>query len=193
MSSKNVYIIAGPNGSGKSTFAEKFLPDYAKCPNFINADLIAKGLSPFSPRTAALKAGKLVLAQIHEFAKKGVDFGFETTLSGKLYVKLFKKLREDDYQLHLFFLWLPSPQLAIERIKERVREGGHDVPIRDIRRRFYRSVANFFKLYQPFLNSWMILNNTGIRPALIARSASSKVVIFDKELFGEIKKMEIKI
>jgi predicted ABC-type ATPase len=193
MSSKNVYIIAGPNGSGKSTFAEKFLPDYAKCPNFINADLIAKGLSPFSPRTAALKAGKLVLAQIHEFAKKGIDFGFETTLSGKLYVKLFKKLREDDYQLHLFFLWLPSPQLAIERIKERVREGGHDVPIRDIRRRFYRSVANFFKLYQPFLNSWMILNNTGIRPALIARSASSKVVIFDKELFGEIKKMEIKI
>jgi len=193
MSSKNVYIIAGPNGSGKSTFAEKFLPDYAECPNFINADLIAKGLSPFSPRTAALKAGKLVLAQIHEFAKKGVDFGFETTLSGKLYVKLFKKLREDDYQLHLFFLWLPSPQLAIERIKERVREGGHDVPIRDIRRRFYRSVANFFKLYQPFLNSWMILNNTGIRPALIARSASSKVVIFDKELFGEIKKMEIKI
>jgi predicted ABC-type ATPase len=173
MSSKNVYIIAGPNGSGKSTFAEKFLPDYAKCPNFINADLIAKGLSPFSPRTAALKAGKLVLAQIHEFAKKGIDFGFETTLSGKLYVKLFKKLREDDYQLHLFFLWLPSPQLAIERIKERVREGGHDVPIRDIRRRFYRSVANFFKLYQPFLNSWMILNNTGIRPALIARSASS--------------------
>ncbi len=193
MSSKNVYIIAGPNGSGKSTFAEKFLPDYAECPNFINADLIAKGLSPFSPRTAALKAGKLVLAQFHEFAKKGVDFGFETTLSGKLYVKLFKKLREDDYQLHLFFLWLPSPQLAIERIKERVREGGHDVPIRDIRRRFYRSVANFFKLYQPFLNSWMILNNTGIRPALIARSASSKVVIFDKELFGEIKKMEIKI
>ena len=193
MSSKNVYIIAGPNGSGKSTFAEKFLPDYAECPNFINADLIAKGLSPFSPRTAALKAGKLVLAQIHEFAKKGIDFGFETTLSGKLYVKLFKKLREDDYQLHLFFLWLPSPQLAIERIKERVREGGHDVPIRDIRRRFYRSVANFFKLYQPFLNSWMILNNTGIRPALIARSASSKVVIFDKELFGEIKKMEIKI
>lgn len=183
---KNAYIIAGPNGSGKTTFAKKFLPDYAECPNFVNADLIAQGLSPFSPRAAAIKAGKLVLAQIHEFADKGVGFGFETTLSGKSYVKLLKKLKEEGYELHLFFLWIPSPQLSIERIKERVAEGGHDVPAQDIRRRFYRSIANFFKLYQPLLDSWIIFNNSGINPVLIAKSKCAKLIVLDGQLFAKI-------
>ena len=185
---KNVYIIAGPNGSGKTTFANKFLPDYAECPNFVNADLIAQGLSPFSPRTAAIKAGRLVLAQIHEFAEKGVDFGFETTLSGKSYVRLLKKLKEERYKLHLFFLWIPGPQLAIERIKERVSEGGHDVPVQDIRRRFDRSIANFFKLYQPLLDSWIVFNNSDIIPTLIAKSKDGKLFIFDGQLFNNIDK-----
>jgi predicted ABC-type ATPase len=183
---KKIYIIAGPNGSGKTTFAKKFLPDYAECPNFVNADLIAQGLSPFLPRSVAIKAGKLVLAQIHEFAGKGVDFGFETTLSGKSYVKLLKKLKEEGYQLHLFFLWIPGPQLAIDRIKGRVAEGGHDVPVRDIRRRFSRSVDNFLKLYQPLLDSWMIFNNAGINPALIAKSSFDKIIVIDEQLFNKI-------
>jgi len=119
---KNVYIIAGPNGSGKTTFASKFLPDYVKCPNFINADLIAGGLSPFSPRNASIKAGRLVLAQIHEFAKLGIDFAFESTLSGKSYVNLFKDLNRKSYRLHLFFLWIPDPELAIARIKDRIAD-----------------------------------------------------------------------
>lgn len=183
---KKIYIIAGPNGSGKTTFAKKFLPDYAECPNFVNADLIAQGLSPFSPRSVAIKAGKLVLAQIHEFAEKGVDFGFESTLSGKSYVKLLKKLKEKGYQLHLFFLWIPGPQLAINRIKGRVAEGGHDVPIRDIRRRFGRSIDNFLKLYQPLLDSWIIFNNAGINPALIAKSNFAKIIVLDEQLFNKI-------
>ena len=116
MKNRNVYIIAGPNGSGKTTFAKKFLPDYVKCPNFVNADLIAQGLSPFSPRSAAMKAGKLVLQQIHGFTNSGVDFAFESTLAGKSYVNLFKDLNRKGCKLHLFFLWIPDPELAIARI-----------------------------------------------------------------------------
>jgi len=186
MSNKNVYIIAGPNGSGKTTFAKKFLPEYAQCPNFVNADLIAQGLSPFSPGSVSIKAGKLVLTQIYEFAKKKFNFGFETTLSGKSYVRLLKKLKEDGYKIHLFFLWIPGYQLAIERIKERVLEGGHDVPATDVRRRFNRSIANFFELYQPLLDSWMLFNNAGIIPALIAQSVDGKLAILDERTFSGI-------
>ena len=122
MKNKAIYIIAGPNGSGKTTFATMFLPEYVNCTNFVNADLIAKGLSPFEPRAAAIKAGKLVLQQIHEYARHGVDFSFETTLSGKSYAGLLTDLKGRGYALHLFFLWLPNAELAIARIKERVRE-----------------------------------------------------------------------
>ncbi|HIJ67026.1 MAG TPA: Zeta toxin family protein, partial [Planctomycetes bacterium] len=139
MKNKRVYIIAGPNGSGKTTFATKFLPKFARCPNFVNADLIAQGLSPFSPGAAAIKAGKLVLEQIHQFASKGVDFSFETTLAGKLYVNLFKSLKAKGYKISLFFLWIPNTGLAVSRIKNRVAQGGHHVPTQDVLHRFDRS------------------------------------------------------
>lgn len=135
---KNVYIIAGPNGSGKTTFANKFLPNYAVCQNFVNADLIAQGLSPFSPRVFAIKAGRIVLEQINGFAERGVDFGFETTLSGKSYANLLKKLKVKGFKLHLFFLWIPNSQLAIARIKERVLSGGHAVPSKDVAQALYQ-------------------------------------------------------
>jgi len=186
MIKKNVYIIAGPNGSGKTTFARKFLPDYVKCPNFINADLIAQGLSPFSPRSAAIKSGKLVLQQIREFTESGVDFAFESTLAGKLYVNLFKELKAKGYKLHLFFLWIPDSQLAIARIKDRVAEGGHHVPTEDVKRRFDRSISNFFKMYRPLLDSWMFFNNAGIKPALIAKKNNSSIDIVDDGLFNQI-------
>ena len=185
---KNVYIIAGPNGSGKTTFASKFLPDYVRCSNFVNADLIARGLSPFSPRNAAIKAGKLVLSQIHEFAKTGVDFSFESTLAGKLYVNLFKALKTKGYKLHLFFLWIPDSQLSIARIKDRVAEGGHHVPTEDVKRRFNRSINNFFKLYMPLLDKWMLFNNSGIKPSLIAKKNNGGIEITNKELFEKITK-----
>jgi len=190
MSNKNVYVIAGPNGSGKTTFARKFLPDYAKCQHFINADLIAQGLSPFSPRIAAMKAGRLVLEQIHQLAEKNLDFAFETTLSGKMYVGFLKKLKERGYSIRLFFLWIPNAELAIARIKERVAEGGHNVPAVDVRRRFHRGIYNFVKSYKPLLDTLMLFDNSGATPNLIAEEKSGKLVMTDKNLYEKIIKIE---
>jgi predicted ABC-type ATPase len=184
----NVYIIAGPNGSGKTTFAKRFLPDYVHCPNFVNADLIAQGLSPFEPRHAAIKAGKLVLQQIHEYVERGLDFAFETTLSGKSYVRLLEDLRRRGYNLHLFFLWVPSPELAIARIRDRVAEGGHNVPSQDVKRRFARGIPNFFKLYQPLLASWMLFDNSGAKPVLISKCTNQHIDVFNDDLFIKIKR-----
>lgn len=188
MKKKNIYIIAGPNGSGKTTFAKLFLPDYVNCPNFVNADLIAQGLAPFEPRTAAIKAGKLVLQQIHEYARRGLDFAFETTLSGKSYVNLFKELKTKGYALHLFFLWVPSPELSIARIKDRVAEGGHHVPAEDVRRRFVRGLSNFFKMYESILDSWMLFDNSETKPILIAKRWNGHREVIDQKLFEAIQK-----
>ncbi len=188
MKNKAVYIIAGPNGSGKTTFAKSFLPDYVNCTNFVNADLIAQGLAPFEPRAAAIKAGKLVLQQIHEYAKRGVDFAFETTLSGKSYASLLAELKGKGYALHLFFLWIPSPELAIARIKDRVVEGGHNVPAKDVRRRFTRGIDNFFRLYEPLLDSWMLFDNSRAKPILIAKRRNGHHEVISDELFACVQK-----
>jgi len=186
MKKRCVYIISGPNGSGKTTFAKEFLPNYAKCPNFVNADLIAQGLSPFSPQQMSLKAGKLVLQQIRELSGRGVDFGFETTLSGKTYLNYFKTLKGKGYKLHLFFLWIPSPQLAIARIKDRVSQGGHDIPVKDIKRRFTRSIDNFFNMYRPLLDTWLLFNNAQKEPKLIAKKDNLHIDIHNHILFKKI-------
>lgn len=189
MSMKNIYVIAGSNGAGKTTFAREFLPEYAKCNNFINADLIAQGLSPFEPKEAAIKSGKLVLAQICDFANKGLDFGFETTLSGKSYIKIIKELKIKGYCIHLFFLWIPNTKLAIARIKNRVAEGGHNVPDEDVKRRFSRSLNNFFDLYKPLLSSWMLFDNSRVKPELIAKGKNGDLEIFNHSLFNIINGM----
>jgi predicted ABC-type ATPase len=188
MKNKSVYIIAGPNGSGKTTFARLFLPDYIRCPNFINADLIAQGLAPFAPRAAAIKAGKLVLQQIDAHIKRGDDFAFETTLSGKSYVNLLAHFKKKGYAIHLFFLWIPSPELAIARIKERVSEGGHNVPAADVRRRFARGISNFFKIYEPLLNSWILFDNSQAKPMLVAKRKNSHMEVFIDSLFAQFRK-----
>lgn len=188
MKKKNVYIIAGPNGSGKTTFARTFLPEYAKCDRFINADLIATGLSPFSPQQVAIKSGKLVLEQIKEYSKNGVDFGFETTMSGVTYLKYFKMLKEKGYKIHLYFLWIPSSQLAIARVRDRVAQGGHNVPIVDIKRRFDRSTEKFFKKYRLLADQWMLFNNEQSKPRLIARKQNAHIDVFNQELFDKIIK-----
>jgi predicted ABC-type ATPase/predicted DNA-binding transcriptional regulator len=186
---KNIYIIAGSNGSGKTTFARKFLPDYARCRHFVNSDLIARGLSPFSPQIAAMKAGRLVLEQINDLARKNLDFAFETTLSGKSYITRLRNLKTNGYFLHLFFLWIPSVELAMARIKDRVADGGHDVPVQDVRRRFTRGICNLFNFYKPLLDSWILLNNSSITPDLIAKEKGNKLTIIDNDLFAKISKM----
>ncbi|MBI2496241.1 MAG: zeta toxin family protein, partial [Candidatus Omnitrophica bacterium] len=154
--SPNVYVIAGPNGAGKTTFAKEFLPHYAKCENFVNADLIAQGLSPFSPEAAAMRAGRLLLEQIRLLAHKHSDFGFETTLSGITYVALLRRLKAQGYRIQLFFLWIPTVEMALARIADRVRRGGHDIPERVVRRRFHKGIQNFFTRYRPLLDLWML-------------------------------------
>ncbi|MBN1114070.1 MAG: zeta toxin family protein [Oligoflexia bacterium] len=186
MKDKHMYIIAGPNGSGKTTFAKEFLPEFVDCPNFINADLIAMGLSPFFPDHVAIKAGKLVLEQIDEFSKKGQDFAFETTLSGKTYLKLFKRLKDRGYKLHIFFLWVPHSQLSIARIKQRVSNGGHNIPNEDVIRRFSRSIINFFESYLSLSDSWLFFDNSGIKPELVAKSKGKTINIIKKNKLNDI-------
>ena len=134
--SPTVYVIARPNGAGKTTFSAEFLPDFVNCREFLNADLIAAGLSPFAPETQNLRAGRLLLTRIKELTGAKQDFGFETTLSGRSYVRLLNEMKNDGYRILLFFLWLPSADLAVARVKNRVRQGGHNVPEPVIRRRF---------------------------------------------------------
>jgi predicted ABC-type ATPase len=134
--SKKIIIIAGPNGAGKTTFARSFLPEKAQCPRFINADLIAAGLSPFAPETAAIKTGHLMLKEIADCVRKGESFAFETTLSSLSYVARIRQWREQGYHVSLFFLALPNAETAMARVAERVRQGGHDIPEVVIRRRF---------------------------------------------------------
>jgi predicted ABC-type ATPase len=188
MKSKNIYVIAGPNGSGKTTFATQFLPDFVNCPNFVNADLIAMGLAPFGPERAALKAGKLVLQQIKDYSGKGADFAFETTLSGKSYYNTLKLLKNSGYGLHLFFLWIPSPELSIARIRDRVAQGGHHVPSEDVRRRFGRGIKNFLGLYEKLFDTWMLYDNSGPAPVLIAKRKNGNMEILRADLFDKFRK-----
>jgi predicted ABC-type ATPase len=188
----NLYIIAGPNGSGKTTFVKRFLPFYVDCLNFVNADLIASGLAPFSPEVAAVKAGKLMLEEIERYRNQRVDFAFETTLAGRSYLKFFKEIKKEGYQIHLFFLWIRSSELALRRVKERVSMGGHDVPAQTILRRFARGLSNLFRLYRPLLDSWIVFDNSGDLPIVIAQEIDGITTIFDNVLFSEItKKLEV--
>lgn len=183
----HLYIIAGPNGSGKTTFANKFLPQYAKCDEFINSDLIAKGFSPFNPDKAAIRSGRLVLLLIRELGKSKKNFGFETTLSGKTYVSYIKALKQQGYIVHLYFLRLSGPALACRRVMDRVRQGGHNVPRDDIRRRFKTGISNFFTLYEPLADSWVLFDNSGKEPVLVAKK-EPELIIFDKKIWNDFKR-----
>jgi len=164
------YIIAGPNGAGKTTFADAFLPEEALCLNYVNADLIAKGLSPFNPESVAFEAGKLLLKKINDLANKRESFAFETTLSGSNYIHHIEKWRKEGYEVILFFLKLPSEEMAINRVKLRVAEGGHNVPEDVIRRRYRKGWHNFQTHYKDLVDAWVIFDNSGESPIILEES-----------------------
>lgn len=162
-----VVIIAGPNGAGKTTFAKEFLVKEAKCPAFVNADLIASGLSPFFPEEAAIKAGRLMLKEIIEYAGRGESFAFETTLSGRIYARYIQQWRSAGYQIKLIFFSLPNVEIAVERVKIRVAQGGHSISETVIRRRFDKGWHNFNKIYKKIVDAWVLYDNSGRHPQLI--------------------------
>jgi len=187
-SKPKLYIIAGPNGAGKTTFAVSFLPKYVDCFEFVNADLIAGGLSPFNAARADLPAGKLMLERINFLARNRVDFAFETTLSGKSYLNLLRQIKESGYHICLFFLWIPDVRLALQRVADRVKRGGHNIPSDTVRRRFERGIYNFFHLYRSLCDMWMLFDNSTDDPAVIAYEIASHLKIVDNSLFAGIKK-----
>ena len=162
-----IVIIAGPNGAGKTTFAREFLPFEADCPLFINADLIAAGLSPFDPSVAAIRAGRVMLEEIDRNAAERRSFAFETTLSGHTYARRIPRWRDAGYVVKLFFLALATPDDAIARVAIRVRQGGHDIDEETIRRRFASGMRNFLMTYRKLVTYWQWLDNNGARPKLI--------------------------
>lgn len=167
---KTCFIVAGPNGAGKTTFAESYLPNDAGCFNFINADLIAAGISPFRPEFAGLEAGRILLHKMEEFVEEGASFGFETTLSGSGYVRRIQNMKDQGYRIVLFYLKLTSPDLAVERVRGRVVEGGHNIPEDDIRRRFTKSWKNFEERYRSLADKWIVFDNSGEHPKILDES-----------------------
>lgn len=167
---QRIVIIAGPNGAGKTTFAQEFLSSRATRPTFVNADLIAAGLSPFNPDAAAIRAGRLMLEEIHRHVAARESFAFETTLAGRGYVPMIRQWQAMGYRVELIFLKLDRPETAISRVAARVKQGGHGVPESTIRRRFESGLRNFSSLYAPLVDAWELYDNSGRDPVLLKRS-----------------------
>lgn len=179
------YIIAGPNGAGKTTFAMEFLPRTAGCRNFVNADLIARGLSPLNVDAAAMEAGRLFLRQIRQQVQARRDFAFETTVSGLAYAQLLKTMKQEGYSIRLYYLWIPTVALTLRRIAERVKRGGHDIPGAVARRRYRKGLINLFRHYMPLADYCVIFDNSSAVPVLVYERDAvaervSRPVIFEK-------------
>ena len=178
-----VYVIAGPNGAGKTTFATEFLPNFVDCREFLNADLIAAGLSPFAPESQNIKAGRLLLERMRELKAERKTFGFETTLSGRTYFKILRDLKDSGYRIELFFLWLPSSDLAVSRVAGRVRQGGHDVPVPDIQRRFELGLKNLVHRYRAMADTFSLFAAWTAPPELICEDDSGVLNVHSRELY----------
>ena len=170
MTSPRCIIIAGPNGAGKTTFAREYLPKDAGVIHFVNADLLAAGLSPLRPESAVLAASRWFLMELDRLAKARLDFAFESTLSGLTYLNRLKRWKATGYRIEMVFLRLASPQLALHRIAARVKQGGHDVPRADVLRRFDRSWKNFVTAYRLQSDAWAVYDNSGDSPKLLEKS-----------------------
>lgn len=182
-----IYIIAGCNGAGKTTAASEILPNYLDCKEFVNADSIAKGLSPFQPETVAVHAARIMLSRIKELVSGKETFAIETTLTTKSYVNLFKTAKKNKYKIVLFYFWINSPKLAIARIKDRVKKGGHDIPTEVVLRRYERSLDNLVNMFIPICDEWNIADNSSERSKLIANGKLNKLTnIFEFDKWQKI-------
>lgn len=188
MQHPNLYIIAGPNGAGKTTASFNMLPDVLHCPNFVNADEIARGLSPFAPETVAIQAGRIMLQRIDELLPQRVDFAIETTLATRSYVQLVHRAQALGYKVHLIFFFLENEEQAIERVAQRVSNGGHDIPESDIRRRFKRGIYNLINMYMPICEVVYVLNNNYIPAKLVAQKSLQvgSLHIYEKAMWEQL-------
>ena len=183
-----LYIIAGCNGAGKTTASFTILPEILGCKEFINADEIAKGLSPFQPESVAVQAGRIMLARMDELLQKGETFAFETTLATKSYKQKIEWAQANGYEVTLLFFWLDSPNIAKERVAQRVAEGGHNIPLETIERRYYNGIANLFTIYIDMVDICYIFDNSEGRKELIAQKERHKdIVIYNNDKFNLIK------
>lgn len=183
-----LYIIAGCNGAGKTTASFTILPEILGCKEFINADEIAKGLSPFQPESVAVQAGRIMLARMDELLQKGETFAFETTLATKSYKQKIEWAQANDYEVTLLFFWLDSPNIAKKRVAQRVAEGGHNIPLETIERRYYNGIANLFTIYIDIVDICYIFDNSEGRKELIAQKERHKdIVIYNNNKFNLMK------
>ena len=186
--SKQLYIIAGCNGAGKTTASFTILPEVLNCKEFINADEIAKGLSPFQPESVAMQAGRIMLARMDELLQKGETFAFETTLATKSYKQKIEWAQANGYEVTLLFFWLDSPNMAKKRVAQRVAEGGHSIPSETIERRYHNGITNLFAIYIDMVDICYIFDNSEGRKELIAQKERHKdIVIYNNDKFNLMK------
>jgi len=179
-----IFIIAGCNGAGKTTASYTILPQLLNCKEFINADEIARGLSPFNPDSAALQAGRLMLTRIKQLIQSGEDFAFETTLATKSYKNLVEDAKKLNYRVVLLFFWLSTPELAIQRVANRVKEGGHHIPEIVIRRRYENGLKNFFNIFEPIVDHWMFIDNSETPSSIVA----NKNEVYNSDIWNTLVK-----
>ena len=183
-----LYIIAGCNGAGKTTASFTILPEILGCKEFINADEIAKGLSPFQPESVAVQAGRIMLARMDELLQKGETFAFETTLATKSYKQKIEWAQANDYEVTLLFFWLDSPNIAKKRVAQRVAEGGHNIPLETIERRYYNGIANLFTIYIDMVDICYIFDNSeGERTPIAKKYKGGKEIIYNADLYNQMK------
>ena len=188
MQHPNLYIIAGPNGAGKTTASYNLLPEILHCTNFVNADEIARGLSPFAPETVPVQAGRIMLERIEELLPQRVDFAIETTLATRSYVQLVRRAQALGYKVHLIFFFLENEEQAIQRVAQRVSNGGHNIPEDDIRRRFKRGINNLINLYMPICDSVLVFNNAHGDAILVSEqeNANSGLLVYKEEMWNQL-------
>lgn len=183
-----IFVLGGPNGAGKSTAAKVLLPETLGVKQFVNADLIAQGLSPFAPESSALPAGRIMLQRMHQFVEERISFGFEATLAGRSHAAFLRQAQEKGYHVHVIYVWLKTAQLALRRVSDRVQRGGHDIPADVVVRRYGRGLKNLFDLYLPLANTWVLCDNSEERLVIIARGEKDgEIEILNPQTYHQIR------